>query len=207
LRMVDKHQDTCVRSPITTSSKIRLETGKGSALAIGFYPTFRYNASGGGGFGRVTSVTGSRAFVEFDPQQLHIPTLSWRTAIWLYAPLPPIFKIRITPSKLQGWIDTETGEVELNLSADFHFSAARFYKVSLHVDTRLTTEGVASKHHNKHGSRLDPRGQTVLVGVGEVEKSGTFIDKVLQLPTDVLGLMRAEIDWNTGAGSANPETG
>ena len=30
---------------------------------------------------------------------------------------------------MQGWIDQETGEVELNLSADFNFSAARFYKV------------------------------------------------------------------------------
>lgn len=37
-----------------------------------------------------------------------------------------------------------------------------------------------------------------MVGVGDVEKSGSFIDKVLRLPTDVLGLMKAEIDWDTG---------
>jgi len=29
----------------------------------------------------------------------------------------------------QGWIDTGSGEVELNLSADFLFSAAGVYKV------------------------------------------------------------------------------
>jgi len=196
--MAEATESTSGRPPITKNSKIRLETSKGSALAIGFYPTFKYNASGGGGFGRVTGISGSRAFVEFDHKELYIPTLGWRTAIWLYAPLPPVFKIQITPSKLQGWIDTQSGEVELNLSADFNFSAARFYKVSLHVDTKLTTEAVKSRHHDKHGSRLDRRGQTVLVGVGDVEKSGSFIDKVLRLPTDVLGLMKAEIDWDTG---------
>lgn len=56
-----------------------METSKGSALAIGFYPTFKYNASGGGGFGRVTGISGSRAFVEFDHKELYIPTLGWRT--------------------------------------------------------------------------------------------------------------------------------
>jgi hypothetical protein len=59
--------------------QIRLKTGRGSALAIGFYPTFKYNASGGGGFGRITAITGSKAFVEFDHKEVHIPTLSWRT--------------------------------------------------------------------------------------------------------------------------------
>jgi len=36
-----------------------------------------------------------------------------------------------------------------------------------------------------------------LVGVGDVAKSGTLIDTVLQLPTDVLGLMKSEFTWDT----------
>ena len=56
-----------------------MKTTSGSALAIGFYPTFKYNASGGGGLGKITAISGSRASIEFDPQQVLIPPLSWRT--------------------------------------------------------------------------------------------------------------------------------
>lgn len=63
-------------------SQIRMKTTSGSALAIGFYPTFKYNASGGGGLGQVTAISGSRASIKFDPEEVLIPPLSWRTGAY-----------------------------------------------------------------------------------------------------------------------------
>ena len=62
---------------------------------------------------------------------------------------------------MQGSIELASGKVDLHLSADFHFSAAGFYKVILHVDTDLSTEEAKSKHHNENGSRLDRDGNAV----------------------------------------------
>ena len=59
--------------------QIRMKTTSNSALAIGFYPTFKYNASGGGGVGRVTDISGNRITVRFDPEHVIIPPLSWKT--------------------------------------------------------------------------------------------------------------------------------
>ena len=59
--------------------QVRMKTTSGSALAIGFYPTFKYNASGGGGVGQITAISGSRASIKFDAEEVVIPPLSWRT--------------------------------------------------------------------------------------------------------------------------------
>ena len=67
-------------------SQIRMKTTSGSALAIGFYPTFKYNASGGGGVGQVTAISGSRASIKFDPEEVLIPPLSWRTGAYQILP-------------------------------------------------------------------------------------------------------------------------
>ena len=77
--------------------QIRMSTTKNSALAIGFYPTFKYNASGGGGVGSITSIEGNKATVHFDPKDVLIPPLNWRTGVHLQLP----FKMRIKSWVLQ----------------------------------------------------------------------------------------------------------
>lgn len=56
-----------------------METHKNSALAIGAYPTFRYNASSGGGLAEIVGIELGRVHVRFDPEAVKIPALTWRT--------------------------------------------------------------------------------------------------------------------------------
>lgn len=50
----------------TAGSVARLDTLKDCSLAVSIYPTFSYNALGGGGRGRVVAVDGDVVTVEFD---------------------------------------------------------------------------------------------------------------------------------------------
>lgn len=57
---------------------MRLETGKESALAIGAYPTFKYNATGGGGLSEAIIQLPQLRLV-FDPAGVETPAVTWRT--------------------------------------------------------------------------------------------------------------------------------
>ena len=60
------------------------------------------------------------------------------SAVDLFDKLLDIYKATRMKKDLQGWIDLESGEVELNLSADFLFSAASFYKASIFLSCAET---------------------------------------------------------------------
>lgn len=59
----------------------QLITLAGCQLAIGRYPRFTYNASGGGGISASSGVVdpGDTTPLRFDADQLRIPPLTWRT--------------------------------------------------------------------------------------------------------------------------------
>ena len=64
---------------MSSPMQVRLETKKRSALAIGGYPTFKYNAAKGGGVAKVLGVELGVAHVRFDPDSVKIPSLTWKT--------------------------------------------------------------------------------------------------------------------------------
>ena len=62
-----------------------MKTLSGSILAIGFYPTFSYDSSGGGGVAKATnSSTPGRVNLSFDPSQVYITEVTGATSKVLY---------------------------------------------------------------------------------------------------------------------------
>lgn len=184
-----------VEAPRTaTYSQVQLVTQSDCNLAVARYPTFRYNASGGGGWGRVESQEGSLLRVVFDAEALVIPALSFKTASIFNVPIPPPLNIAINSKKLEGTIDLSTGEVNLDFSATFDFTAGPLYRApSLLVQTTLTTESSAGVIHQARGSRMK-EGRATLVGVARVPKvEDMFLNAFLFLPTDALAVMQAEL--------------
>ena len=62
---------------------------------------FKYNAGGGGGSGTVVDQGNGQLQLTFDPQQLNIPALNWRTASVFGIPIPPPLQIAIQPLKFE----------------------------------------------------------------------------------------------------------
>lgn len=93
----------------TSGSVARLETLRDCSLAVSIYPTFAYNATGGGGRGRVLEVNGDVLTVEFDATSLNIPPIDYRSTKVVGVPIPPPLKIEILPKSLKGTIDVRTG--------------------------------------------------------------------------------------------------
>ncbi|SBO42224.1 hypothetical protein [Cyanobium sp. NIES-981] len=182
----------------TPPAVLRLTTGRGCGLAIGRYPRFRYDASGGGGTGSVphgsAGPPGPRP-VRFDPAALAIPDLSWRTTRVLGVPIPPGVRIAIEPLELAGQLDTATGAMELRFRARFHCSLfGRYRPGALQVDTLLSTGSVSGRRHRDAGMPVGPDGHAVLAGVAEVPASGDgVLDAFLGLPDDALAVLRCQI--------------
>lgn len=70
-------------------------------LGISFYPRFRYNAVGGGGWGTVTHLADGKLQLVFDTSVLVIPDFSYRTASLFGLPIPPPLNITIKPLRLE----------------------------------------------------------------------------------------------------------
>ncbi|PNH07645.1 hypothetical protein TSOC_005881 [Tetrabaena socialis] len=113
----------------TQYSRVRLKTRQDCELGVSFYPRFRYNALGGGGWGTVTDIGDGKLQLVFDASVLVIPDMSYRTAMLLgLLPIPPPLNIAIKPVSLEGILDTVTGEVNLNFESDFLFTAGPIYQ-------------------------------------------------------------------------------
>jgi hypothetical protein len=173
---------------------LNLITEAGCGLAIGAYPRFRYDARGGGGIAELEDggEGGGWQAIHFDPAQLSIPALTWRSTRVLGLPLPPGLAIAIQPEKLQGRWHPSSGEVQLKFHSRFYFSLAGIYQApALSVHTRLTTESVQGQRHHTRGERIGPGGLAVLVGVATVQPTGDgWLDRFLGLPDEALALMR-----------------
>ncbi|MFM7643148.1 MAG: hypothetical protein ACKO45_16585 [Cyanobium sp.] len=173
-----------------------LATEAGCALAIGPYPRFRYDGSGGGGLAIAGEplADGWQPLV-FDPATLTIPPLSTRTTRFLGLPLPPGLQIAIAPQQLQGRWHPPSGAVELLFLARFRpMLAARPVAPDLIVATQLATHAVSSRRYQTEGLPLDGQGRGVLVGVATVEPTGEgWVDRFLGLPDEALAVLRCQL--------------
>ena len=178
-------------------SDVFLSTLSDCELAVSIYPTFSYDASGGGGIGTVTRVDGNTAHVVFDPTGLRIPPINYATSKILAVPIPPPLEIRITPKKLEGDINMQTGDASLDFLAEFSFSAGTLYKAHpLTVETTLTTDTSTGVLRKGKGTRMDASGKAKLAGVARVPKTGdAFLDNFLILPTDALAVLSADLKF------------
>ncbi len=176
--------------------QLELATLAGCGLAIGSYPRFRYDASGGGGLAApaVPDGEGVQRLI-FDPSALHIPALNSCTTRVLGLPLPPGFEIAIAPVALAGTLTSASGELELQFKARFRFRIGRFYRApDLLIDTTLSTGSLQSRRHRAQGHGLKASGEALLVGVATVAPSGDpWLDRFLGLPDEALALLRCRL--------------
>jgi hypothetical protein len=176
--------------------KLALATEDGCALAIAFYPRFRYDGRGGGGVGHAGELLGGGwQSLVFEPSSLAIPPLNSRTTRLLGWPLPPGLEIAIHPEKLQGRWHPGSGEMELTFLARFALLlAARPVAPDLIVDTQLATHAVRGQRHQAQGTPLDSQGRGVLAGIASVAPTGEgWVDRFLQLPDEALAVLRCQL--------------
>jgi hypothetical protein len=187
----------CSPAPGPLCAQVVLRTLRDCQLAVSVYPTFDYNASGGGGVGTVKQ-EGDLLRVTFDPASLQIPAIQYSTTAVLGVPIPPPLKIEIRPRRLEGTVNPATGEAELEFLADFAFTAAPLYTAApLVVSTTLTTEASEGAFRKGQGVRLGGDGRARLVGVARVPRTeDAFLNNFLMLPTDALAVLSAEIEFS-----------
>lgn len=175
--------------------KVMLSTLSDCSLAVSIYPTFSYNASGGGGVGRIVSQDGDIATVEFDIESLSIPPIDYRSTKVLGIPIPPPLSIQIVPKELKGNVNMKTGEANLDFDASFQFDAGSLYHAApLSVVTTLSTEGSSGDLLQGSGVRLNGDGKARFAGVAKVPKTGdSFLDGFLLLPSEALAVLSAEL--------------
>eukprot|EP01026_Neomeris_dumetosa_P041183 TRINITY_DN3406_c0_g1_i6.p1 TRINITY_DN3406_c0_g1~~TRINITY_DN3406_c0_g1_i6.p1 ORF type:complete len:246 (+),score=16.53 TRINITY_DN3406_c0_g1_i6:63-740(+) len=198
-KAVNTDSQTIQKPNQTIYKEVRLRTLSDCQLAVAVYPMFGYNAEGGGGVGRAVideeSETGTRYNLQWDPEEVFIPDLTYQTTTFLGIPLPPPLKIAIVPNKLEGWWDQESGEAQLYFSSKFNFSIGPLYQApSLDVDVTLTTERADGQLRQGKGQRLR-NGKGRLVGIATVPLTGDYLlDKFLMLPNDAFALLSSEIE-------------
>ncbi len=81
--------------------QVLLRTLSDCKLAVSVYPTFSYNAAGGGGSGSVSPGNDGLLRLTFDPSSLDIPAINYQHASILGVPIPPPLNIAIVPQA--GW--------------------------------------------------------------------------------------------------------
>jgi hypothetical protein len=180
-------------SPDSRVATLQLDTSKGCGLAIGAYPHFSYDASGGGGTGELgPGPADSPRTVSFEPATLLIPPLNWRTTRVLGLPLPPGLEIAIAPEELAGSIDAANGAMQLRFRARFRFRLAGLYRApDLLIDTVLSTGSAQGQRHRAQGQPIDADGTALLVGVASVPPCGDpWLDRLLGLPDEALAMLR-----------------
>ena len=168
---------------------------KGCRLKIGLYPSFNYNASGGGGKAiLIPNKKNNLLQVSFLSEHFSIPALTSRTTRFLSLPLPPGLKIKISMHQLEGTINKQSGEVLLRFEAKFFFSILSFVKFpELMVKTLLTTGKVKGKLHEGKGQIIQNNGKTKLVGISKIPKTGNrILDSFLGLPNEALAELQCE---------------
>tara|TARA_B100000700_G_scaffold110588_1_gene124606 strand:- start:324 stop:854 length:531 start_codon:yes stop_codon:yes gene_type:complete len=175
---------------------MKLKSLKGCRLKIGSYPSFSYNASGGGGKGTVlSSKKDNILYLSFSPKTFLIPPLTSKNTKFLSIPLPPGLKIQMYMDKLEGTIDKSSGEVLLKFESKFVFSIGAMINFpDLLVKTLLKTGQVKGKSQEGEGLVLQKNGQTKLVGISTIPPTGNkILDTFLGLPNEALAELQCEI--------------
>ena len=147
---------------------VSMHTHKDCKLAMGYLPWFTYDARSGSGPAVATRQHDGRWHLTFNPAALVIPPLNAPTTrIGGALPLPSFMTLHIKQTLLEGWIDLDSGEVQLQYDAVFTLHAPFYSPPALHVSTTLTTETLCSGGRVLQGKRLD--GDTGCVGAGGEE--------------------------------------
>ena len=175
---------------------MQLKSLKGCRLKIGAYPSFTYNACGGGGKATLhPSKDQNILCISFSPKTFSIPPLTSQTTKFLSLPLPPGLKIDMSLDKLEGTIDMNSGEVLLKFESKFLFSIGAMLQFpELIVITLLKTGKVKSKLHEGEGQVLQSNGKAKLVGITTIPTTGhKILDCFLGLPNEALAELNCEI--------------
>ena len=175
---------------------MQLNSLKGCRLKIGSYPSFAYNASGGGGIAQLLpSKKPNILYLTFSSKTFSIPPLTSKTTKFLSLPLPPGLKIEMFMDKLEGTIDKNSGEVLFKFESKFFFSVGTIIKFPhLLVKTLLTTGKVKSQLHEEKGLTLQKDGKAKLVGISKIPPTrNKILDTFLGLPNEALAALQCEI--------------
>ena len=175
---------------------MQLKSLEGCRLLIGSYPPFIYNAFGGGGIATLhPSKENNIVYLSFSSKTFAIPPLSARTTKFLSVPLPPGLTIEISMNKLEGTINTRSGEVFLKFESKFLFSIGTIVQFpDLLVKTSLITGKVKGNLHEGEGLTLQENGKTKLVGISIIPRTGNkILDTFLGLPNEALAELQCEI--------------
>lgn len=187
--------------PADIGSTWQLDTLQGCRLAIGRYPAFLYDASGG----RATGAAGhSQHHLQFPAEQICIPPLHWRTTRVLGLPLPPGLRISMEPDLLEGSRDPFDGSMALRFEARFQFQLTLAGRVlyqapDLQVKTQLSTSVIEGRRHRGEGRPLNASGEGRLVGVASIPRSGeAWLDRFLGLPDEALAVLNCRLSTIDG---------
>ena len=175
---------------------MQLKSLQGCRLKIGSYPPFLYNASGGGGKGTLRPSNKDNVLdLSFSSETFSISPLTSRTTKFLSVPLPPGLTIEISMNKLEGTINTRSGEVFLKFESKFLFSIGTIVQFpDLLVKTSLITGKVKGNLHEGEGLTLQENGKTKLVGISIIPRTGNkILDTFLGLPNEALAELQCEI--------------
>lgn len=77
-----------------------MRTLSDSELAVSVYPTFAYNALGGGGIATAEQ-HGNIVRLTFDPAAVNIPDVNYRNTTFMGVPMAPPFSIAVQPKQLE----------------------------------------------------------------------------------------------------------
>lgn len=175
---------------------MQLKSLDGCRLVIGKYPSFRYNAYGGGGEATLLPNKKSNVLhLSFSSKTFSIPPLTSKTTKFLSLPLPPGFNIEMFMEQLEGTIDKNSGETLLKFESKFLFSIGTILRFpKLIVKTLLTSGKVKGKLHEGEGHVLQSNGTIKLVGISIIPKTGNkILDIFLGLPNEALAELKCEI--------------
>ena len=175
---------------------MQLKSLEGCRLTIGSYPPFSYNAYGGGGKGTLLpSKKNNILYLIFSSKTFSIPPLSSKTTKFLSLPLPPGLKIEISMDKLEGTIDKNSGAVLFQFESRFVLSIGTIIKFpDLLVKTSLQSGTVKGKLHQGKGLVVQKNGNTKLVGISIIPRTGNkILDALLGLPNEALAELQCII--------------
>ena len=173
-----------------------LRSLKGCRLAIGSYPPFHYDATGGGGEATLLSIEKDNILhLRFSSTTFSIPPLNSQTTKFLSLPLPPGLKIKMCMDKLEGTVNKNTREVFLRFESRFIFSISSLFRFpDLIVKTSLETGKVKGRLNEEEGLILQDDGKTTLVGIAIIPSTGNqILDIFLGLPNEALAVLQCEI--------------
>lgn len=180
-------------------AECQLTTLVGCELVIGRYPRFLYNARGGSAVGEAQTGVAGEINLHFPAEDATIPALNGRTTRFLGLPLPAGLSVEIHPIRLNGRLEPNSGELQLQFCAHFRFRAGlgpglRYSAPDLLVDTQLTTETISSRRHHRQGRRLQGSTTGVLVGSAVIEPTGeAWLDRFLGLPDEALAVLECRL--------------